>query len=214
MTEGPGPRPGPSTLGESSTGFRRSSSVASPGSSPTSPRLGLLATEHARPDSIDENARTVRETAGLTAAVSASISDEDRRRELRDEVALLAAHTDEMLGRWAAVMLNAEVYAEVIDRHVELASDIAWLLSMLDNADPPDDHRRYRRATSSPAAQIEGAIEGDELARRIVVIAQLAEELDRNTLDLALRVVPVEWWATRLGAAVPPERGTVVVPPA
>jgi hypothetical protein len=169
-------------------------------------RVGLLATEQALPDSIDENARTVRETAGLTAAVSASISDEDRRRELRDEVAMLAAHTDEMLGRWAAVMLNSEVYAEVIDRHVELASDIAWLLSMLDNADPPDDHRRHRRATSSPAVQIEGAIEGDELARRIVVIAQLAEELDRTTLELALRVVPVEWWQARLGATVPLDR--------
>ena len=169
-------------------------------------RVGLLATEQALPDSIDENARTVRETAGLTAAVSASISDEDRRRELRDEIALLAEHTDEMLGRWAAVMLNAEVYAEVIDRHVELASDITWLLSMLDNADPPDDHRRHRRATSSPAVQIEGAIEGDELARRIVVIAQLAEELDRTTLELALRVVPVEWWQARLGATVPLDR--------
>jgi hypothetical protein len=54
--------------------------------------------------------------------------------------------------------------------------------------------------------QIEGAIEGDELARRIVVIAQLAEELDRTTLELALRVVPVEWWQARLGATVPLDR--------
>jgi hypothetical protein len=169
-------------------------------------RVGLLATERALPDSIDENARTVRDTAGLTVAVSASISDEDRRRELRDEVALLSAHADEMLGRWAAVMLNAEIYAEVIDRHVELASDIAWLLGMLDTADPPDDHRRHRRAASSPAVQIEGAIAGDELARRIVVIAQLAEELDRTTLELALRVVPVEWWQVRLGSTVPLDR--------
>jgi hypothetical protein len=103
-------------------------------------------------------------------------------------------------------MLNADVYAELIDRHVELASDISWLLGLLDNADAPEDHHRHRRAASSPAVQIEGQIEGDELAQRIVVITQLAEELDRTTLDLALRIVPVEWWEARLGATVPPER--------
>jgi hypothetical protein len=101
-------------------------------------------------------------------------------------------------------MLNADVYAEVVDRHVELVGDIGWLSSLLDNADPPGDHRRYRRATSSPAVQIEGQIAGDELARRIVVITQLAEQLDRNTLQLARRIVPLEWWQARLGATASP----------
>ena len=104
-------------------------------------------------------------------------------------------------------MLNADVYAELIDRHVELASDISWLIGLLDNAYPPNDRRRRRRARASPAVQVEGALTGDELAKRIVVIAQLAEQLDRSTLDLALRIVPVDWWAARLGAAVPSDRG-------
>jgi hypothetical protein len=34
-----------------------------------------------------------------------------------------------------------------------------------------------------------------------VAISQLAEELDRQTLELALRIVPVQWWAARLGDA-------------
>jgi hypothetical protein len=110
-------------------------------------------------------------------------------------------------------MLNADVYAEVIDRHVELASDISWLISLLDNADPPEDHRRQRRASASPAVQIEGQIAGEDLANRIVVIAQLAEELDRTTLELALRIVPVAWWQARLGATVPPDRRPAVVQP-
>jgi len=110
-------------------------------------------------------------------------------------------------------MLNADVYADVVDRHVELASDISWLESLLDSSHPPDDHRRRRRATSSPAVQIEGGIAGPELADRVVVIAQLAEELDRTTLELALRVVPVAWWRARLGANVPPNRQTVMLPP-
>ena len=101
-------------------------------------------------------------------------------------------------------MLNADVYAEVIDRHVELVGDIGWLSSLLDNADPPGDRSRYHRATSNPAVQIEGRIAGEELTRRIVVITQLAEELDRNTLELARRIVPLEWWQARLGATASP----------
>ena len=163
-------------------------------------QVGLLSVDAARPESVDANGRIVQDTPRLTAAVTKTIADEALRRGLREEIALLAAHTDEVLGRWAAVMLNADVYAEVIDRHVELASDISWLISLLDNAEPPQDHRRQRRASSSPAVQVEGQIAGEELAARIVVITQLAEELDRNTLDLALRIVPVEWWQTRLGS--------------
>ena len=169
-------------------------------------QVGLLPPDAARPDSVDVNGQIARDTSRLTAAVRKAIADDALRRGLHEEIALLAGHTDELLGRWAAVMLNADVYAEVIDRHVELASDISWLLGLLDNADPPKDHRRHRHAASSPAVQIEGQIEGDELAKRIVVITQLAEELDRTTLDLALRLVPVEWWEARLGATVPPER--------
>jgi hypothetical protein len=169
-------------------------------------QVQLLALEAARPDSVEANARIVRDTERLSVAVAGAIADEDARHGLRDELALLVAHTDEVLGRWAAVMLNADVYAEVIDRHVELASDISWLLGLLDTADPPDDHRRRRRANSSPAVQIEGQLTGEDLATRIVVITQLAEELDRTTLDLAMTIVPLEWWQTRLGATVPSER--------
>jgi hypothetical protein len=166
--------------------------------------VGLLPRDEARPDAVDVNARTVRDTPRLTAAVREAIADDALRGGLHEEIARLAAHAEEVLGRWAAVMLNADVYAEVIDRHVELASDVSWLISLLDNTDPPEDHHRRRRATSSPAVQIEGQISGDDLATRIVTITQLAEELDRNTLDLAMRIVPLEWWAARLGAHVPP----------
>jgi hypothetical protein len=167
-------------------------------------QVGLLAPDEARPDSVDVNGRIARDTPRLTAAVRGAIADDALGRGLRDAIALLAADTDETLGRWAAVMLNADIYAEVIDRHVELVGDIGWLSSLLDNADPPEDPLRYRRAVSSPAVQIEGQIAGEELARRIVVITQLAEELDRNTLELARRIVPLEWWRGRLGANASP----------
>jgi hypothetical protein len=89
-------------------------------------------------------------------------------------------------------MLASEVYAEVIDRHVELGGDVAWIAGLFDAAYPPSDPLRRRRARSSPAVEIESQLGDEWLADRIVVITQLAEELDRSTLDLALRIVPVE----------------------
>jgi hypothetical protein len=160
---------------------------------------GLVASDPNDQEAVDSAARLVRDTAGLTAAVRKVLSDGDRRDRLHDEIAFLAEHADQVLGRWAGVMLNAEVYAEIIDRHVELAGDIAWLGSLLDTSRPTDDARRRKRARSNPALQIEADRDGDWLADRIVVITQLAEVLDRGTVELALRIVPVQWWQARLG---------------
>jgi hypothetical protein len=105
----------------------------------------------------------------------------------------------EMLGRWAAVMLNADTYAKLIDRHVELASDVSWLDSLLDDSDAPAEHDNTQpNSRSHPAVQIEGRIDGEPLVTRVVAITQIAEDLDRLTLQLAVRLVPFEWWAERL----------------
>jgi len=164
---------------------------------------GLLPTEANPQESIDMSAQVVRDTAPLTAAVRKILGDEDAHARLHQEIAFFAEHADEVLGRWAAVMLNAEMYAEIIDRHVELAGDIAWIGSLLDTSHPPDNVRRQRRARSSAAVQIENEPGVEWLADRIVVITQLAEALDRGTLELALRIVPVQWWEARLGTAPP-----------
>jgi hypothetical protein len=167
-------------------------------------QVGLLPSEAVRPESVDANRCTARDTPRLTAAVRKAIADDALRRQLREEIALLADHTEDVLGRWATVMLNADVYAAVIDRHVELAGDISWLIGLLDNSDPPEDARRQRRAGSSPTVEIAGGIAGDTLADRIVVVTQLAEELDYGTLELAKRLVPIYWWKSRLGATPTP----------
>jgi hypothetical protein len=169
---------------------------------------GLLETDVDHRVSTDASAAVVRDTPRLTAAVSAVVADPDRRDRLHAGIAFLADHANEVLGRWAAVMLNAEVYAEVIDRHVELAGDVAWIAALLDTSEPPHDARRQRRARSNPAVQIWGNLGGDWLTDRLVVITQLAETLDRGTLDLALRIVPVEWWQQRLATAAPVESDT------
>lgn len=167
---------------------------------------GLLPAGGTQQEDVDASAEVVRDTPRLTSGIRATLDDDVRRSRLHSEISLLAEQSDQVLGRWAGVMLNAEVYAEIIDRHVELAGDIAWIGSLLDTSHPPGEARRQRRARSNPTTQIQAELDSQWLADRIVVIAQLAESLDRGTLELALRIVPVEWWEARLATAPPADR--------
>jgi hypothetical protein len=164
---------------------------------------GLLPTDVASREVIDAGSRIVRDTDRLTAAVRTMVANVDAHARLHADIAYFARHSDEVLGRWAGVMLDAELYADIIDRHVELAGIIVWISDLLDTKYPPDDEARRWRARSSPAMQIEYQPGVDWLADRIVTTTQLAEALDRGTLDLALHLVPVEWWVARLGTAAP-----------
>jgi hypothetical protein len=168
---------------------------------------GLLSTEGSQQEAVAAGRHIVMDTPRLTATVRDIVDHGDRFAALRSEFVFFSEHADEVLGRWAAVMLASEVYAEVIDRHVELGGDVAWIAGLFDTAYPPSDLRRQKRARSSPAVEIESDLGGEWLADRIVVITQLAEELDRSTLELALRIVPVQWWEARLGTSTPKTEG-------
>jgi hypothetical protein len=175
---------------------------------------GLMPADEHSAASIDAGARAVRDTPRLAEAIRALVADVDRRRLLHDGINRFVSRSNDVLGRWAAVMLNADAYAELIDRHVELASDVAWLGNLLDQFEPIDEDRGRRRLSrSSPAVQMAGEIDDERLADRLVSIAQLAEELDRGTLELALRIVPVEWWAARHGRTAPISSANPEAPP-
>jgi hypothetical protein len=151
---------------------------------------------------IDAGSSAVRDTDRLTAALRELLAHADKLKRLHDKVTTFLEHNDAVLGRWAAVMLNADLYAEVIDRHVELAGDLAWVSSLL-GFELAEDDGPTRKGRSHPAALIEGPPDAEQLVQRLVAITQLAEQLDRGTLDLALRIVPIEWWREQLGATVP-----------
>jgi hypothetical protein len=152
--------------------------------------------------SIDAGSSAVRDTDRLTAALRELVARADKRKRLHDKVTTFLEHNDAVLGRWAAVMLNADMYAEVIDRHVELAGDLAWVSSLL-GFELAEGDGRTREARSHPAALIEGPLDDEPLVQRLAAITQLAEQLDRGTLAVALRIVPIEWWREQLGAPVP-----------
>ena len=151
---------------------------------------------------IEAAARVVRDTPPLTEAIRKVLADPERRHALGEHVSRMVARTDEVLGRWAAVMLNADAYAEVVDRHVELAGDLAWIAGRLEPPAPGNGDELWRH----PAVQIGGELDDDTLALRLVTITQLAEQLDTGTLALALKIVPVEWWQARLEPNQPSSR--------
>ena len=141
----------------------------------------------------------VLDTPRLAAAIDEMLVSADRREQLHRLIARLRAHGQEVLGRWADVMVNSGTYAEIVDRHVELYSRLYWWGSVLDESDPLEEHlNRPRLSRLSPATQASGPVEDEWLRDNLVAIAQLAESLDRSSFDLAMRIVPLEWWTAQL----------------
>jgi hypothetical protein len=157
---------------------------------------------------IEAGRSAVRDADRLAVALRGLVAHADERRRIHDMVTTVLEHNDAVLGRWAAVMLNADVYAEMIDRHVELAGDLAWLSSLLGFEFAQDDGRT-RKGRSHPAALLEGSLDDEQLVQRLAAITQLAEQLDRGTLAVALRIVPINWWREQLGANAPSVGGGV-----
>ena len=139
------------------------------------------------------------DTPRFTAAIDEMLASAERREQLHRLIARLRAHGEEVLGRWADMMVNSGTYAEIVDRHVELYSRLYWWGSVLDESEPLEEHlNRPRLSRLSPATQASGPIEDEWLRDNLVAIAQLAESLDRSSFELAMRIVPFEWWAAQL----------------
>jgi hypothetical protein len=141
----------------------------------------------------------VRDTPRLAAAMDEMLASADRREKLHRVITRLLDHSQDLLGRWADVMVNSGTYAEIIDRHVELYSRLYWWGSVLDESEPLEEHlSRPTLSRVSPATQAVGPVEEEWLRDNLVAIAQLAESLDRSSFELALRIVPLDWWAAQL----------------
>ncbi|HEV3391143.1 MAG TPA: hypothetical protein VG057_19120, partial [Solirubrobacteraceae bacterium] len=57
---------------------------------------------------------------------------------------------------------------------------------------------RPRLSRVSPATQTVGPVEDAWLRENLVAIAQLAESLDRGSFELAMEIVPLDWWVSQL----------------
>jgi hypothetical protein len=160
---------------------------------------GLVPDGELGDEALAAGSEAVRDTPRLTAAIGEILASPDRREQLHRLLAGAFDHGQEVLGRWADVMVNSGTYAEIVDRHVELYSRLYWWGSVLDEMEPLTEHlSRPRLSRISPATQAGGPIEDAWLCENLVAIAQLAESLDRASLELAFQIVPLDWWASRL----------------
>src|SRR5579859_6394136 len=160
---------------------------------------GLVPEGELGEEALTAASEVVLDTPRVAAAMGEMLASAEDREQLHRLISRLRAHGQEVLGRWADMMVNSGAYAEVVDRHVELYSRLYWWGSVLDESDPLEEHlSRPRLSRLSPATQASGPIEDEWLRDNLVAIAQLAESLDRSSFDLAMRIVPFEWWAAQL----------------
>ena len=160
---------------------------------------GLVPDGELGAEALAAGSEAVRDTPRLVAAMDEMLASADRREQLHRLIAGLLDQAQEVVGRWAGVMVNSGTYAEIVDRHVELYSRLYWWGSVLDESEPLDEHlSRPRLSRVSPATQTVGPVDDEWLRDNLVAIAQLAESLDRDSLELALRIVPLDWWSTQL----------------
>jgi hypothetical protein len=160
---------------------------------------GLVPEGELEQGALAAGSEAVLDTPRLAAAMDEMLGSADRREELHRLIAGLVDHGQEVLGRWADVMVNSGTYAEIVDRHVELYSRLYWWGSVLDESEPLDEHlSRPRLSRVSPATQASGPIEDEWLRDNLIAIAQLAESLDRVSFEIAMRIVPLEWWTAQL----------------
>ena len=160
---------------------------------------GLVPGDELEDGALAAGSEVVRDTPRLAAAMDEMLANDHSREQLHRVIARLLEHGQEVLGRWADVMVNSGTYAEIVDRHVELYSRLYWWGSVLDESEPLEEHlSRPRLSRVSLATQSMGPVEDEWLRDNLVAIAQLAESLDRGSFELAMRIVPLDWWVTRL----------------
>ncbi len=160
---------------------------------------GLLPDGELGDEALPVGTEAVRDTPRLTAAMDEMLASPERREQLHRLITELLGDGEDVLGRWADVMVSSGTYAEIVDRHVELYSRLYWWGSVLDESEPLEEHlSRPRLSRVSPATQATGPVEDEWLRDNLVAIAQLAESLDRGSFDLAMRIVPFDWWASQL----------------
>ena len=140
------------------------------------------------------------DAARVSAATDELLRDDALRARLQVVSAALGDHASDVIAKWAPVMVGARPYAEVLDRHAELASRLVWLSDVLAYNEPPQGQsRRDRTLTrSSVASEHAEQLGTDEwLHDQIVAVLTLATELDYEAREDAYAVVPLSWWAQR-----------------
>ncbi|MBV8218293.1 MAG: hypothetical protein JO325_07505 [Solirubrobacterales bacterium] len=150
-------------------------------------------------EAVGAGAKAVGDTPRLVAAVAQVLASTERRLRLRDAMIRLQGQYDDVLAAWAAVMLSSDMYAEIMDRHVEVADDVNRIANLLYVSGPDGDLPRSAQDANAAGAATDGQVDDEQLAEMLTAVAQLAERLDELTVEVATRIVPIDWWKGRPG---------------
>jgi hypothetical protein len=162
--------------------------------------LGLADVDTGDRESLYRCAELARDSERVSRAVRELLADGARRASLQRLTTELSAHASDVIAKWSPVMVGARAYAEVIDRHVELAGRLEWLSSVLAHREPPPDQSPGERTLlrSSVASEHAHLLGNDEwLHDQILAVMRLATDLDFEAREHAFSLVPLSWWAER-----------------
>jgi hypothetical protein len=162
--------------------------------------LGLADVHSGDPESLHRCAELARDTARVSQAIRELLADSERRAQLLTLTMELSAHASDVIAKWAPIMVGARSYAEVLDRHVELAGRLEWLSNVLAHHEPPEDQTPGERTLirSSVASEQAHRLENDQwLHDQILAVMRLATDLDFEAREYAYSLVPLSWWAER-----------------
>ncbi|HKA49958.1 MAG TPA: hypothetical protein VKK19_10265 [Candidatus Dormibacteraeota bacterium] len=133
----------------------------------------------------------------MRTAVGAALMNTQLRESLAGRLSERLADGHQILGRWAVALTASETYAEIFDQHVELYGRVNGLLQFLREGyrqtDPRGFRNRDRRDYLSPGGEAEDEWFVDNLTGAIDIGASLEDA----TWDLALSILPQEWWDRR-----------------
>jgi hypothetical protein len=162
--------------------------------------LELVEVHSGSVESLLEASKVALDTARVARAADALLADAQRRASLQRLTVALSDHASEVIAKWAPVMVSAKPYAEVLDRHVELAARLGWLSDVLAYNEPPEGQSPRERALarSSVASEHAERLGTDAwMHDQILATIALATALDYEAREDAYAIVPLEWWAQR-----------------
>ena len=142
----------------------------------------------------------------------AALMNAHLREALAGRLGERLADGHQILGRWAVALTASETYAEIFDQHVELYGRVNGLLQFLreghKQTDPRGLRARGRREYSSPG----GEAEDEWFVDNLIGTINIGAGLEDATWDLALRVLPQEWWDRRTAELAAAARTSHPVP--
>jgi hypothetical protein len=161
--------------------------------------LGVTESYDGLLEGLRAEAQVALDTQRVSDAIRELLAEPDRCQLLQRTVERLSNHCNEVIARWATVMVGAAPYAELLDRHVELQGRLEWLSSVLAHNQPAldDGGRSHRLNRASVAAEQAHRFDDEWMHDMLVSIIRLATRLDSGSQELAFSLASADWWEGR-----------------